>query len=781
MGMSYWYRRVFLLAIPLILSNLTQPLLSMVDTILSGHLPGPAALGGVAVGGIFFNSIYWTFGFLRMATTGLVAQSQGGGDQDQVMHHFGRALLTALLIGALLLVVQRPLISAALALLGASSEVHRNALIYCSIRIWSAPAALANYTILGYFLGRQFARTALLLQAGINLVNMVLALTLVLWRHWGVAGIATATMTAEWTGCILGFALMLATGARPSQVRWSELVDGGSLRRLFALNRDILLRTLSLVAAYAWFTRTGARSGNAILAANAVLINFLWIAGYGLDGFANATEALVGEAIGARSVADFRAVLKASSVSAFTVAAAISLLYLVFGRSIIALFTNQEAIRSLAAQLSSLADRLAFSGGVELPAGWRFHRRHTRPGAARQHGHLPRRIPRLGRWAHGSLRQSRPVVRHAGLHGSAGDHAGPAPARNRTKILHHRRRSGPGIGWPSEHAGFIRFQPRRATVDVWSSGGGAMSTRQPFDLVAAARRSLTEHGFAPDYPAPVERELAALQTQPPQINPAAEDLRHLLWSSIDNDTSRDLDQIEYADTLPDGRTRVRIGIADVARYVPQGSAMDQFAAQQTVTLYTGVKNFSMLPEALSTGLTSLLEQEDRACMVTEFVLDANVCATESCVSSSRIYPALVRNKAQLAYNSVGAWLDGKAEAPVKVTSSAELQTQLKIQNQIAQRLRAERYKHGALNIETMEGQAVVQGDEIKLQTQAKNSATELIEDLMIAANGVVARTLQEKNIASIRRIVRTPKRWDRIVELAAGLGTSCRPPRIRRH
>jgi MATE family multidrug resistance protein len=348
--MSYWYRRVFLLAIPLILSNLTQPLLSMVDTILSGHLPGPAALGGVAVGGIFFNSVYWTFGFLRMATTGLVAQSHGAGDQDQLMHHFGRALLTALFIGALILAIQRPLISASLTLLGASPEVHRNALVYCGIRIWSAPAALANYTILGYLLGRQRARTALLLQAMINVVNVILALMLVLWRHWGVAGIATATMASEWTGCILGLIIMLAIGARPSHVRWSELIDGGSLRRLFALNRDILLRTLSLVAAYAWFTRTGARSGNAILAANAVLINFLWIAGYGLDGFANATEALVGEAIGAQRVADFRAVLKASSVSAFTVAAGLSLLYFVFGRNIIALFTNQLEIRSLAAQ-----------------------------------------------------------------------------------------------------------------------------------------------------------------------------------------------------------------------------------------------------------------------------------------------------------------------------------------------------------------------------------------------------------------------------------------------
>jgi MATE family multidrug resistance protein len=350
MEMSYWYRRVFVLAIPLILSNLTEPLLSMVDTILSGHLPSPAVLGGVAVGGIFFNSIYWSFAFLRMATTGLVAQSHGAGDQDQLMHHFGRALITALLIGVLILALQKPLISVSLALLGASPEVHRNALVYCSIRIWSAPATLANYTILGYLLGRQHARTALLVQAAISAVNLILALALVIWWHWGVAGIATATMTAEWTGCILGLGLMLAMGARPIHIRYSELVDGGSLRRLFALNRDIFLRTLSLVAAYAWFTRTGARAGNEILAANAVLINFLWIAAYGLDGFANATEALVGEAIGARRVADFRAVLKASSVSAFTVAAATSLLYLLFGRNIIAAFTNQETTRLLAAR-----------------------------------------------------------------------------------------------------------------------------------------------------------------------------------------------------------------------------------------------------------------------------------------------------------------------------------------------------------------------------------------------------------------------------------------------
>jgi MATE family multidrug resistance protein len=348
--MSYWYRRVFLLAIPLILSNLTQPLLSTVDTILSGHLPGPAALGGVALSGIFFNSIFWTFGFLRMATTGLVAQSHGAGDEDQLLHHFGRAFLTALVIGAAILLVQGPLISGALGLLGAGPDVRQNALIYCGIRIWSAPAALANYTILGYLLGRQRARTALALQVVINAVNVAVALGLVLYLHWGVAGIATATLTAEWTGCLLGLAIMLSSGVHPARLRWSELMHGPSLRHLFALNRDILLRTLSLVAAYAWFTRAGARSGDAILAANAVLINFHWIASYGLDGFANATEALVGEAIGAGRRSDYRAILKASATSAIAVAMLISLVYLGFGRQIIAVFTNQDSVRLLAAQ-----------------------------------------------------------------------------------------------------------------------------------------------------------------------------------------------------------------------------------------------------------------------------------------------------------------------------------------------------------------------------------------------------------------------------------------------
>ena len=351
--MAYWYRRVFLLAIPLILSNLTQPLLSTVDTILSGHLPGPAALGGVAIGGVFFNSVFWTFGFLRMATTGLVAQAHGAQDHEEMRLHFARALFSALAIGAVILAVRGPLIALAIQMLGAGPDVAGNASIYCHIRIWSAPAALANYVILGSLLGRQRARTALAVQAAINAVNVVVALWLVTRLQWGVAGIATATIAADYAGLTLGLAIvsqsrLLAGAAAAGRIRWRQLTHGPSLRHLFALNRDILLRTLSLAAAYAWFTRSGARAGDVTLAANAVLLNLHGIASYALDGFANATEALVGAAIGARRLADYRAILRASTMAAGVVAVLMSLTYLAFGAELVRLFTNQEPVRLLA-------------------------------------------------------------------------------------------------------------------------------------------------------------------------------------------------------------------------------------------------------------------------------------------------------------------------------------------------------------------------------------------------------------------------------------------------
>lgn len=288
------------------------------------------------------------------------------------------------------------------------------------------------------------------------------------------------------------------------------------------------------------------------------------------------------------------------------------------------------------------------------------------------------------------------------------------------------------------------------------------------DLQAAAREIMLQNGFEPEFPREAQQQLAQIQQHPPTAVPSTDirDLRSLLWSSIDNDTSRDLDQIEVAERLADGTTKVMIGIADVDAFVARDSAIDRHAAKETTTVYTGVRNFPMLPEQLSTGLTSLLEGGDNLSVVTEFTVNA-----QGEVTSHQLYRALVRNRAQLTYNAVGAWLEGRGSPPAKVAASPELQNQLKLQDEIAQTLRSNRHLHGALDIETIEVHPVMLNDQaVDLVRQQKNRATELIEDFMIAANGVVAQQLEQSKIASIRRVVKTPERWDRIVALAAQQG-----------
>jgi exoribonuclease-2 len=283
------------------------------------------------------------------------------------------------------------------------------------------------------------------------------------------------------------------------------------------------------------------------------------------------------------------------------------------------------------------------------------------------------------------------------------------------------------------------------------------------DLQAIAKEVMQRHGFNPDFPPQVPQQLADLKAHPLQIAPAGaiRDLRNLLWSSIDNDTSRDLDQIEVAERASNGDVKIMIGIADVDSLVSKQSAIDQHAARETTTVYAGVRNFPMLPEELSTGKTSLLENQDCLSVVVEFVVDST-----GIVNSPNVYRAVVHNKAQLQYNSVGAWLEGKSPAPPKVAASNDLQAQLKLQDEVAQKLKNQRFQHGALSLQTDELQALMVDDRvIDVVNQQKNRATELIEDFMVAANGVVARLLEK--VSSLRRIVRTPKRWDRIVQLAA--------------
>ena len=288
-----------------------------------------------------------------------------------------------------------------------------------------------------------------------------------------------------------------------------------------------------------------------------------------------------------------------------------------------------------------------------------------------------------------------------------------------------------------------------------------------FDLVAAARQEMIDRGFEPDFPPAAERQLQSIA---PSLDRTLRDLTGLLWSSIDNDDSRDLDQIEWAERAAAG-IRVLVGIADVDSLVPKDTPIDAHAACETTTVYAGVHTFPMLPERLSTDLTSLAEGQDRAAVVIEMVV-----AADGSIASSAIYRARVRNHAQLTYSDVGSWLEGTAPAPAKVAASPELAAQLKLQDQAAGQLREARHRLGALTFDRLEVQPVFADGQVKDMTaRAANRASRLIEDFMIGANEVMAETLRKAGVSSIRRIVKEPERWPRIVELAAQHGDKLPP------
>jgi VacB/RNase II family 3'-5' exoribonuclease len=261
-------------------------------------------------------------------------------------------------------------------------------------------------------------------------------------------------------------------------------------------------------------------------------------------------------------------------------------------------------------------------------------------------------------------------------------------------------------------------------------------------------------------------ETAAIQGPATAQDGSVRDLRHLLWASIDNDDSRDLDQLSVADPVAGGDLKILVAVADVDAVVRKGSAVDQHAQHNTTSVYTPAEVFPMLPEKLSTDLTSLGDQQERLALVVEVGIEA-----DGSVGRSDLYRALVRNQAKLAYNSVGAWLEGHGPAPPRVSAVPGLAEQLQTQDRIAQALKTRRHQHGALTLETIEPRPVFDGDSLTdVRAEEKNRAKELIEDLMIAANGVTARYLEQRRLPSLRRVVRTPERWPRIVELAAQLG-----------
>lgn len=289
-------------------------------------------------------------------------------------------------------------------------------------------------------------------------------------------------------------------------------------------------------------------------------------------------------------------------------------------------------------------------------------------------------------------------------------------------------------------------------------------------LQRIARQAMLDRGFEPDYPPAVLDEVAALQ--PPTMSAdGARDLRDLAWASIDNDESRDLDQLSVAERLPNGDARILIAIADVDDLVTKDTPIDQHAARNTTSVYTSAEVFSMLPEHLSTDLTSLAEGRDRKAIVVEVVV-----APDGADRDSQIYPALVRNRAKLAYSSVGAWLEALGPLPAAISTVPGLEDNLRLQDAVAQTLKQRRHAHGALTLETIEARPVFDGDALRdLAVDRKNRATDLIEDFMIAANGATARFLEAKRFPALRRVVRTPERWDRIVALAAEMGDRLPP------
>jgi multidrug resistance protein, MATE family len=337
------------IAWPIILANLSTPLLGLVDTAVIGNLGDPALIGAIAVGGMIFSFLYWGFGFLRMGTTGLVAQATGANLPGEAKATFYRALFIGTGIGALLLLLQYPLLSLALGLIDGSPAVESAALSYCQIRIWGAPISLAHLAVMGYLLGIQQTRALLALQLLLTGTNIVLDLLFVVVFDWGVPGVAAATVMAEILAMVAGLVIVrrhLLMQGESLSIPLAHLLDYTALTKMLIVNRDIMLRTLCLIFAFAWFTNEGAKSGDVLLATNAILMQFVSFSAFFLDGFALATESLIGQATGTRSAQQVNQILIYSAELGFATSFLLTLVFWLTGSVIIAGLTNVEAVRA---------------------------------------------------------------------------------------------------------------------------------------------------------------------------------------------------------------------------------------------------------------------------------------------------------------------------------------------------------------------------------------------------------------------------------------------------
>lgn len=343
------HRSVWSLAGPIILANLSVPLVGAVDTAVVGHLPGPEYIGAVALGALIFSFLYWGFGFLRMGTTGFVARAHGAGDRAELERLLLRVLLLAIGLGFLIIVLGRPIVSLATWLLQGSEAVERLATEYAHIRLWSAPATLCVYVCTGVFIGLQQTRNVLVLQLVLNGCNVALDLLFVPVLGYGVAGVAWATLIAEYLAAGLGLWLLRHWLCRAlAEPDWTAILEAGPMLALLKSNSHLFIRTLCVVFAFAWFTAESARLGELVLAANSILLHLQTFMGHGLDGFAHAAETLVGEASGARNRERFRQAVRMTTLWAGIISLMITLLYLVAGPWFLTLFSDQAEVLALA-------------------------------------------------------------------------------------------------------------------------------------------------------------------------------------------------------------------------------------------------------------------------------------------------------------------------------------------------------------------------------------------------------------------------------------------------
>jgi multidrug resistance protein, MATE family len=340
--------QVFAIAGPAMVANLTTPLIGIVSTTAIGRLGDATLLGGVALASVLFDCMFWLFGFLRMSTVAFTAQSLGAGETGELRAILMRGLIVAALVGGALIALQIPLATILLGAMGGSEGVTRAAKTYFTIRIWSAPLALGNYVMLGWLIGQARARLALGTQITINLTNVAATALLVLVFDLGIAGAAIAALIAEAAGLMLG--LLIARHLSNEQFATSRalLFDRTKLMRMLAVNRDIMIRTAALIAAFLFFNAQGARAGDTTLAANAVLNNFLMISGFFLDGLANAAEQLCGRAYGARDKDAFAGAVKLVVIWGFGFALAVAACFLLFGPALIDIMTASLDVRRIA-------------------------------------------------------------------------------------------------------------------------------------------------------------------------------------------------------------------------------------------------------------------------------------------------------------------------------------------------------------------------------------------------------------------------------------------------